>query len=82
MKTFITLISVIITNSLFACDFCGCFMGITPYDNHSSISAMYRYKMFNGYQNMNQRHNVFQKSTFQMALNKTHLQILTVIIIL
>lgn len=64
MKTTITLLSVIITNSLLACDFCGCFMGITPYDNHSSISAMYRYKMFNGYQNTDQHHNVFQKSTF------------------
>ncbi|MBL0328545.1 MAG: hypothetical protein IPP64_03785 [Bacteroidetes bacterium] len=62
MKTAITLLSVIITNSLFACDFCGCFMGITPYDNHSSITAMYRYKMFNGYQNTDQHHNVFQKS--------------------
>lgn len=62
MKAFITLLSVIITNSLFACDFCGCFMGITPYDNHSSISAMYRYKMFNGYQNTNQHQNMFQRS--------------------
>ena len=73
MKTIITLLSVIITNSLFACDFCGCFMGITPYDNHSSISAMYRYKMFNGYQNMNQRHNVFQKSAFSNSTSQNTL---------
>ena len=73
MKTYITLLGVIITNSLFACDFCGCFMGITPYDNHSSISAMYRYKMFNGYQNMNQHHNVFQKSAFSNSASQNTL---------
>ncbi|MDO7849828.1 hypothetical protein Q5H92_25935 [Hymenobacter sp. M29] len=32
-----------------ACDICGCFMGITPYDNQSSLSLMHRYRVFNGY---------------------------------
>ncbi|MGV3685662.1 MAG: transporter [Daejeonella sp.] len=37
-----------------ACDICGCFMGITPYDNQSSISLLYRYRSFNGYHGQNQ----------------------------
>lgn len=32
-----------------ACDMCGIFMGITPYDNQSSIGIYYRYRAFNGY---------------------------------
>lgn len=32
-----------------ACDICGCFMGITPYLNRNSISLLYRYRSFNGY---------------------------------
>lgn len=31
------------------CDVCGCFMGITPYDNQSSIGLMYRLRTFSGY---------------------------------
>jgi hypothetical protein len=37
-----------------ACDICGCFMGITPYDNQSSIAVLYRYRSFHGYQGQNQ----------------------------
>ena len=40
-----------------ACDICGCFMGITPYDNQSSVSLLYRYRSFNGYGG--QKHSVF-----------------------
>jgi len=42
-----------------ACDFCGCFMGITPYDVQSSVSLVTRYKSYNGYESMNQSHNAF-----------------------
>jgi len=38
-----------------ACDICGCFMGITPYDNQSSIGFLYRYRSFNGYYGHPQR---------------------------
>ncbi|SHJ03068.1 hypothetical protein SAMN02745146_2053 [Hymenobacter daecheongensis DSM 21074] len=44
-----------------ACDICGCFMGITPYDNQSGISLMHRYRVFNGYQQLGQRHRFFPK---------------------
>ncbi len=33
-----------------ACDICGCFMGITPYDNQGSFGIMHRYRVFSGYQ--------------------------------
>jgi len=34
-------------------------MGITPYDNHSNISVLYRYKSFNGYPYQNQKNLLF-----------------------
>ncbi|WP_019948466.1 hypothetical protein [Hymenobacter aerophilus] len=37
-----------------ACDICGCFMGITPYDNQSGFSLMHRYRIFNGYRALDQ----------------------------
>ncbi|MBK0384001.1 hypothetical protein I5M32_13615 [Pedobacter sp. SD-b] len=37
------------SSSTFACDICGCFMGITPYDNVSSFGIFYRYRSYNGY---------------------------------
>lgn len=43
-----------------ACDICGCFMGITPYDNQSSISLLYRYRSFSGYDG--QKHPFFPKN--------------------
>lgn len=42
-----------------ACDVCGCFMGITPYDNQSSINFIYRYRSFNGYNAFNQPNKIF-----------------------
>ncbi|GGG40794.1 hypothetical protein GCM10011378_16330 [Hymenobacter glacieicola] len=42
-----------------ACDICGCFMGITPYDNQSSFSLMHRYRIFNGYQALGQSARFF-----------------------
>lgn len=58
-KFLFTLSGVLILNSSIACDFCGCYMGITPYDNHSNISLLYRYKSFNGYPYQNQKNQLF-----------------------
>ena len=51
MKQLLTLFGVLIFNISYACDFCGSFMGITPYDNQSSITMLYRYKSYSGYFN-------------------------------
>jgi hypothetical protein len=32
-----------------ACDLCGCFMGLTPYDNQSSVTWLHRYRAYHGY---------------------------------
>lgn len=50
-----------------ACDICGCFMGITPYDNQSQISFLHRYRVFNGYRSYNQRPNVFTPGAYKMT---------------
>ncbi|HCN84362.1 MAG TPA: hypothetical protein DIT07_12190, partial [Sphingobacteriaceae bacterium] len=52
---FILLISAVIPAK--ACEICGCFMGITPYDNQSSIALLYRYRSFTGYEG--QKHPLF-----------------------
>lgn len=55
----ITLAGIMLMNVCMACDFCGCYMGITPYDNQSSISLLYRYKSYNGYSIVHQQHMLF-----------------------
>src|SRR6218665_1021181 len=62
MKKLILILIAFISMPAVACDFCGCFMGITPYDNQSSIGLMYRYKSYNGYYLPGQSHTVFPKS--------------------
>ncbi len=49
IKYFLTALISLSTVNLFACDICGCFMGITPYDNQSIFSFLHRYISFNGY---------------------------------
>ena len=51
------LLFVLVGSQTFACDICGCFMGITPYFNRNSISLLYRYRSFNGYDGQN--HSLF-----------------------
>jgi len=56
-RKMLTLLFVLVGSQTFACDICGCFMGITPYFNRSSISLLYRYRSFNGYNG--QSHSLF-----------------------
>ena len=48
-----------------ACDICGNYMGITPYDNRSSISFLHRYRVFNGYRDYQQQSQFFPKSAYR-----------------
>ncbi len=50
-----------------ACDICGCFMGITPYDNQSNVGVLHRYRSFNGYQSLNQSRHFFPKEAGILA---------------
>jgi len=56
-----------------ACDICGCFMGITPYDNQSSFGIMHRYRSFSGYKYLGQQSQFFPAGAgvFSPAADKT-----------
>ncbi len=69
IRFLLTIANAILINFSFACDFCGCYMGITPYDNQSSISFLYRYKSFNGYPHTNQHNQLFPAAHQSMIYN-------------
>ncbi len=50
----------------FACDICGCFMGITPYDNQSQLSFYHRYRVFNGYRTYDQKGTFFPVGAYKV----------------
>lgn len=56
-RKLLILVFVLMSSQVFACDICGCFMGITPYYNRNSISLLYRYRSFSGYEG--QSHSLF-----------------------
>ncbi len=62
MKINIILFTLVtLTLNVSACDICGCFMGLTPYDNQSNFGILYRYRSFNGYHGQN--HQTFPKGS-------------------
>lgn len=69
MNYYLTIIGMLTLKIGLACDFCGCFMGITPYDNQSSICFLYRYKSYNGYTYTDQKHNLFPQTYTASAIN-------------
>ncbi|SHK85128.1 hypothetical protein [Hymenobacter psychrotolerans] len=58
-KLALLLPALLVAQAASACDICGCFMGITPYDNQSSFSLMHRYRIFNGYRALGQSPQLF-----------------------
>lgn len=63
----VCLLIILWTNSLaFACDICGNYMGITPYDNKSSISFLHRYRVFNGYRDYQTQSHFFPHSAYRV----------------
>jgi hypothetical protein len=55
----------ILNQSVFACDICGCFMGVLPYDNQSSIAFMHRYRVFNGYHSYQTQSHYFPQGAYR-----------------
>ena len=51
---------------IYACDICGCYMGITPYKNYTSIGIFYRYRAFHGYAQKPSK-NLFPATMFRVA---------------
>lgn len=62
---FISVLLLCISIKATACDICGCFMGITPYDNQSSIGLMHRYRVFNGYRTYQQKSSFFPTGAYK-----------------
>jgi hypothetical protein len=54
MKFFRITFLILIAFPVIACDLCGSYMGITPYDNQSQLTLLHRYRVFNGYRNYQQ----------------------------
>jgi hypothetical protein len=61
MKQFIIVCMFLLWNEAKACDICGIYMGITPYDNQSSVQYLSRYRVEHGYYGLNQSHRLFPK---------------------
>lgn len=68
---------LILNQSALACDICGCFMGILPYDNQSSIAFMHRYRVFNGYRNYQHQSRYFPTGAFKTTHGGGHDTIIT-----
>jgi hypothetical protein len=49
-----------------ACDLCGGFMGITPYDNQSQLMLLHRYRVFNGYRNYQQTSRFLMPGAYKL----------------
>ena len=84
LKAIYLLVLLVISSLIFACDICGNYMGITPYDNKSSISFLHRYRVFNGYRDYQSQSYFFPHSAYKtmhggdtktdsiLAANKTY----------
>ncbi|MDX2172577.1 MAG: hypothetical protein SFY56_05610 [Bacteroidota bacterium] len=69
MKQKLVLFFLILFLKNFACDICGSFMGITPYDNQSQICLLHRYRVFNGYRNYQETSNFIVPGAYKIAHN-------------
>lgn len=66
-KKAITFCLFIVSYSVMACDICGLYMGITPYDHKNSISFLHRYRVFNGYRNYQKQSRFFPPSAYKVS---------------
>lgn len=72
MKTKLIIILLFTSFKAISCDICGCFMGITPYDNQSSFGIHYRYRSYHGYVGQNQQFFPKGSSYFPTANQKIY----------
>ena len=66
-KYFMMLLLLLSGPVVWSCDICGCFMGITPYDNQGSAGFIYRMRSFNGYYGRSQTHRPFPSGSLRTA---------------
>ncbi|MGE0568154.1 MAG: hypothetical protein AB7O73_09410, partial [Bacteroidia bacterium] len=67
MKLFYVLLALCIAKLTLACDICGAYFGVVPYDNQSSISFLHRYRVFNGYRTYCQKQHYFPDGAYRSA---------------
>lgn len=67
MKIFKIQLLLFLSTKILACDMCGNFMGITPYDNQSQVTFLHRYRVFNGYRNYQQVPKFFNAGAYRIA---------------
>jgi hypothetical protein len=65
MKIFKVIPFFFLSVQVFACEMCGNFMGITPYDNQGQLMFLHRYRVFNGYRNYQQSSKFFVPSAYK-----------------
>ncbi|MBP9069478.1 MAG: hypothetical protein KBG47_08220 [Bacteroidia bacterium] len=76
-KFLLILLPFLSINTALACDICGCFMGVVPYDNQSSIAFMHRYRVFNGYRNYQSHSRYFPAGAYKATHGGGHDTLLT-----
>jgi len=69
IKFYILALPFLFMQRSFACDVCGAFMGVVPYDNQSSISFLHRYRVFNGYRNYQSTTHFFPSGAYKTMHN-------------
>ena len=67
IKTYFIFCFTLFYLNAIACDICGNYMGITPYDNKSSISFLHRYRVFNGYRDYQTQSHFFPASAYRVT---------------
>lgn len=67
IKKTILLFFICLLQSSLACDVCGNYMGITPYNNKNSISFLHRYRVFNGYRYYQSNSRFFPSSAYRVV---------------
>ena len=72
-KALLVLNWLMFSASVSACDICGNYMGVTPYDNKSSISFLHRYRVFNGYRDYQSQSHFFPQYAYRVAHANTPL---------
>jgi hypothetical protein len=77
LKKFFFIFFALSTGNFLACDLCGCFLGVVPYDNQSSIAFMHRYRVFNGYRNYQQQSHYFPAGAYKTTHGGTHDTVVT-----
>lgn len=66
MRTALILFLLCASLRVNACDICGHYMGVTPYQNKHSISLMHRYRIFNGYRDYQTQSHFFPASAYRI----------------